>query len=59
MKSFFEETYGFFIPGIARSATNHVVDHDEDSGVVVGIWSALLDMGMGMKTGMLLLGRMW
>ncbi|KAJ5509591.1 hypothetical protein N7527_011734 [Penicillium freii] len=34
MKKFFENIYGFFIPGISRSATNHVIDRDEDGGVL-------------------------
>ncbi|KAL4758035.1 uncharacterized protein BDW70DRAFT_152867 [Aspergillus foveolatus] len=34
-KQFLENVYGFFIPGIGRSATNHVVDRDENGGVVV------------------------
>ncbi|KAJ6008891.1 hypothetical protein N7499_001062 [Penicillium canescens] len=35
MKEFFENIYGFFIPGISRSATNHIVDRDKDRGVLV------------------------
>jgi hypothetical protein len=35
MRIFFQDVYGFFIPGISRSATNHVVDRDEDGGVMV------------------------
>ncbi|KAL5338119.1 hypothetical protein BJX70DRAFT_367741 [Aspergillus crustosus] len=46
-KSFFENIYGFFIPGIARSATNHVVDRDEDGGVTVRYLETLVRYGYG------------
>ncbi|KAH7232410.1 uncharacterized protein BKA55DRAFT_544739 [Fusarium redolens] len=34
MKDFLENKYGFFIPGVSRHATNHVVDRDQDGGVI-------------------------
>lgn len=42
MKQFFENKYGFFIAGIGRSATNHVVERDEDGGVVVRFQECLI-----------------
>jgi hypothetical protein len=45
MKAFFENLYGFFIPGISRSATNHVVDRDEDGGVLVRYQETLIRYG--------------
>lgn len=45
MKRFFEEDYGFFIPGICRSATNHVVDRDVDGGLVVRFQECLIRYG--------------
>ncbi|KUM61382.1 hypothetical protein ACN42_g5740 [Penicillium freii] len=42
MKKFFENIYGFFIPGISRSATNHVIDRDEDGGVLVRYQETLI-----------------
>ncbi|KAL4960343.1 uncharacterized protein BDV14DRAFT_204762 [Aspergillus stella-maris] len=45
MKKFFEEVYGFFIPGIVRSATNHVVDRDEEGGVIVRYLETLIRYG--------------
>jgi hypothetical protein len=44
-KEFFENIYGFFIPGISRSATNHVVDRDEDGGVIVRYQETLVRYG--------------
>ena len=35
MTEFFEKIYGFFILGISRSATNHIVDRDEHGGVLL------------------------
>jgi hypothetical protein len=45
MKRFFEEFYEFFIYGIIRSATNHVVDRDEDGGVMVRYQETLIRYG--------------
>ncbi|RAH61089.1 hypothetical protein BO85DRAFT_484839 [Aspergillus piperis CBS 112811] len=45
MKEFFEKIYGFFIPGISRSATNHIVDRDEDGGVIVRYQEMLIRYG--------------
>jgi hypothetical protein len=42
MKVFFKEKYGFFIPGIGRSATNHIVDRDESGGVIVKFQECLI-----------------
>ncbi|KAF3385088.1 hypothetical protein F1880_002072 [Penicillium rolfsii] len=44
-KTFFENVYGFFIPGISRSATNHVVDRDVDGGVLVRYQETLVRYG--------------
>ncbi|KAJ5294969.1 hypothetical protein N7508_009790 [Penicillium antarcticum] len=45
IRRFFEESYEFFIHGITRSATNHVVDRDEESGVVVRYHETLIRYG--------------
>ena len=45
MKNFLENTYGFLIPGIGRSATNHIVDRDEDGGLVVRYQECLIRYG--------------
>jgi hypothetical protein len=34
-RKFIEETYGYLIPGVTRHATNHVVDRDGETGVIV------------------------
>lgn len=34
-KCFFEEEYGYLIPGVSRHATNHIVDRDGPDGVTV------------------------
>lgn len=47
IKQFLENVYGFFIPGIGRSATNHVVDRDENGGVVVRYQETLIRYGWG------------
>lgn len=45
MKEFFEKVYGFFIPGISRNATNHIVDRDEDGGLLVRYQEILIRYG--------------
>ncbi|KAH8655861.1 hypothetical protein BX600DRAFT_440345 [Xylariales sp. PMI_506] len=35
LRKFWETVYGSFIPGINRANANHVVDRDEDGGVIV------------------------
>ncbi|KAF4947349.1 hypothetical protein FGADI_10482 [Fusarium gaditjirri] len=45
MKDFLKNKYGFFIPGISRHATNHVVDRDEDGGVIVRYQEVLIRYG--------------
>ncbi|KAL4997391.1 hypothetical protein BDV10DRAFT_186186 [Aspergillus recurvatus] len=47
IKQFLEKVYGFFIPGIGRSATNHVVDSDDNGGVVVRYQETLIRYGWG------------
>jgi hypothetical protein len=47
IKHFLENVYGFFIPGIGRSATNHVVDRDEDGGAVARYQGTLIRNGWG------------
>jgi hypothetical protein len=34
-RRFFEEQYGYLIPGVSRHATNHIVDRDGEDGVMV------------------------
>jgi hypothetical protein len=34
-RRFFNETYPYLIPGVSRHATNHIVDPDDDHGVIV------------------------
>ncbi|KAJ8603943.1 hypothetical protein MRB53_042010 [Persea americana] len=34
-RQFFENTYGYLIPGVARHASNHIVDRDEETGGVI------------------------
>ncbi|KAL3440950.1 hypothetical protein BJX65DRAFT_314281 [Aspergillus insuetus] len=49
IRSFFETCYGRAIPGVYRSATNHIVDRDEDdedgTGVVVRYQQYLIRCG--------------
>jgi hypothetical protein len=45
MKKFLENTYGFLHPGIGRNATNHVVDRDEDGGLVIRYQECLVRYG--------------
>ncbi|KAJ5201038.1 hypothetical protein N7449_005841 [Penicillium cf. viridicatum] len=53
-KEILENVYGFFIPGIPRSATNHVVDRDEDGDVIVRYQETLIRYGWsGDNTSML------
>lgn len=35
LRRFFDETYPYIIPGVSRHATNHIVDPDDDGGVIV------------------------
>ncbi|KAJ5764892.1 hypothetical protein N7520_004451 [Penicillium odoratum] len=44
MREFLENHYAFFIHGISRSATNHVVDRDEE-GVMVRYHECLIRYG--------------
>ncbi|KAH8697163.1 hypothetical protein BGW36DRAFT_378091 [Talaromyces proteolyticus] len=44
-RAFFENLYGAYIPGISRSATNHIVDRDGDGGVVVRYQQYLIRYG--------------
>ncbi len=34
-RRFFNDIYPYIIPGVSRHATNHIVDSDEDGGVIV------------------------
>lgn len=34
-RRFFDEVYPYIIPGVSRHATNHIVDPDDDDGVIV------------------------
>ncbi|KAK3646471.1 hypothetical protein LTR56_008569 [Elasticomyces elasticus] len=34
-RRFFEDVYGYLIPGVTRHATNHIVDRDGEDGVMV------------------------
>ncbi|KAK4903113.1 hypothetical protein LTR27_000041 [Elasticomyces elasticus] len=34
-RRFFEDVYGYLIPGVTRHATNHIVDRDGEHGVMV------------------------
>jgi hypothetical protein len=34
-RGFFEEEYGYLIPGVSRHATDHIVDRDGEDGVTV------------------------
>ena len=34
-RQFFEDTYGYLIPGVARHASNHIVDRDVETGGVI------------------------
>jgi len=45
MKEFLENTYGFLHAGVGRSASNHVVDRDEDGGLVVRYHECLIRYG--------------
>jgi hypothetical protein len=45
MKLFLENFYEFFIPGVCRSATNHVVDRDGEGGVIVRYQECLIRYG--------------
>ncbi|KAF5681258.1 hypothetical protein FHETE_47 [Fusarium heterosporum] len=45
MKKFLENTYGYFVPGVSRHATNHVADRDEDEGVIVRYQECLIRYG--------------
>jgi hypothetical protein len=45
MKDFFVNTYGAFILGVSRHATNHVVDRDADGGVIVRYQECLIRYG--------------
>ncbi|KAL3493500.1 hypothetical protein BJX62DRAFT_235328 [Aspergillus germanicus] len=60
IKTFFETCYGRTVPGVCRSATNHIVDRDDDdedgTGVVVRYQQYLIrygwegdDEGAGLK----------
>ncbi|KAI6774826.1 hypothetical protein HG530_001584 [Fusarium avenaceum] len=44
-RDFFANTYGAFIPGVSRHATNHVVDRDENGGVIVRYQQCLIRYG--------------
>ncbi|KAF9774385.1 hypothetical protein IL306_007619 [Fusarium sp. DS 682] len=45
MKDFLENKYRFIIPGVSRHATNHVVDRDQDGGVIVRYQEFLIRYG--------------
>ncbi|KAL2829486.1 hypothetical protein BDW59DRAFT_178448 [Aspergillus cavernicola] len=57
IKHFFENTYGFFIPGMSRHATNHVVDRDADGGVVIRYQETLIRYGWGEDNANVVSGR--
>ncbi|KAM0718816.1 hypothetical protein Q7P37_005888 [Cladosporium fusiforme] len=42
MREFFRTKYTYLIPGVSRSATNHIVDRDEETGGVVIRYHELL-----------------
>lgn len=45
MKAFLENAYGFFITGISRNVTNHIVDRDINGGLIVRYKETIIRYG--------------